>query len=138
MKYNNLGDYLENTNPDQAYLAYEQALFYCKNEVYLDAIKNKIVLLKQNHSVSVNKCSFVIVSYNCKYMMEKCIESIRNTCYKDSYEIVVVDNNSDDGVREYLEKQDDVVLIKNKENVGFPKGCNIGVEYAKPSNDIFY
>lgn len=137
MKYNNLGDYLENTNPDQAYLAYEQALFYCKNEVYLNAIKNKIVLLKQNHSVSVNKCSFVIVSYNCKYMMEKCIESIRNTCYKDSYEIVVVDNDSDDGVREYLEKQDDVVLIKNKENVGFPKGCNIGIEYSKPSNDIF-
>lgn len=60
------------------------------------------------------------------YLMQKCIESIRRYCIPDTYEIVVVDNASTDGVREWLCEQEDVMTILVDENVGFPMGCNIG------------
>lgn len=71
------------------------------------------------------------------YLMQKCIESIHLTCKTGDYEIVVVDNASTDGVREWLCEQDDIKTILLDENVGFPMACNIGVEYAEPENDIF-
>ena len=69
----------------------------------------------------------VIVSYNGQYFMEKNIESIRNTVPEGTYSIVVVDNASTDGTREWLEEQEDIVLIDNDENVGFSKACNQAV-----------
>ena len=75
----------------------------------------------------MKKVAIVIVSYNGKYLQQANIESIRKTCKKGTYSIYVVDNASTDGVTEYLEAQEDVHLIKNTENVGFPKGCNMGV-----------
>lgn len=81
--------------------------------------------------------SIVIVSYNNMYLMQKCIESIRNTCEAGSYEVVVVDNASTDGVREWLSEQEDLKVILLDENVGFPMGCNIGASYAKEGYDIF-
>lgn len=137
MYYNNLGDYYENINVDKAYLAYEQAVYVCKDDNFKAAIKNKMLALKSNKAVSVNKTAIVIVSYNSQYLMEKCLESIRNTTSKEMVDIIVVDNASSDGVTEYLEKQSDIILIKNAENVGFPKGCNIGIEAAKNNQDIF-
>ena len=55
------------------------------------------------------------------YLMQKCIESIRIYCYKPSYEIIVVDNASTDGVTDWLEQQPDIILIKSNTNLGFPK-----------------
>lgn len=76
----------------------------------------------------MNRVAIVIVSYNCDYLQQKNIESIRNTLEKDTYSIYVVDNASTDGVLDYLRAQDDIHLIENKENLGFAKACNIGVK----------
>lgn len=84
-----------------------------------------------------NKISIVIVSYNNIYLMQKCIESIRSTCTEGTYETIVVDNASTDGVREWLSEQEDLKVILLDENVGFPMGCNIGASYAEAGNDIF-
>ena len=47
-------------------------------------------------------------------------------------EIIVVDNNSpDDSCAMMKSRFPDVVLIENKDNAGFPKGNNIGVDSAK-------
>lgn len=85
----------------------------------------------------MNKTSIVIVSYNNMYLMQKCIESFRNTCDMNECEIIVVDNASTDGVREWLAGQEDLKVILLDENVGFPMGCNIGAQYAEPGYDIF-
>lgn len=136
MYFNNLGDYYENINPDKAFLCYEQAVYLCKDDALRGAIDNKLQVLKNTKDINVNKAAIIIVSYNCKYLMEKCIESIRNTTSKDMVDIIVTDNASTDGVTEYLESLDDIVLIKNEENAGFPKGCNIGISRTD-SQDIF-
>lgn len=135
--YEKLGDAYLGANKKQAFLCYENAEFLCKDEAHKKVITvKKESLLKQG--VHVPKASIVIVSYNCQYMMEKCIESIRQNCAPDSYEMVVLDNASTDGVTEWLKEQEDINLLLSDENMGFPAGCNVGVQYAGPENDIFF
>jgi GT2 family glycosyltransferase len=49
-----------------------------------------------------------------------------------NYEVIVVDNASDDGSIEAIEKQfPTVVIIRNTENLGFSKANNIGIRESK-------
>lgn len=50
---------------------------------------------------------------------------------------MIVDNNSQDDSVAYLRQQDDIVLVENDFNAGFPGGCNIGIKASKKENDIF-
>lgn len=84
----------------------------------------------------MNNTSIIILTYNNLDYNIQCIESIRTFTEKNTYEIVVVDNGSTDGTREWLLKQNDLKLIFPNENTGFPKGCNLGIEAAEKENDI--
>jgi O-antigen biosynthesis protein len=84
----------------------------------------------------VCKTSIVILTYNNLEYNKLCIESIRKYTPKETYEIIVVDNNSTDGTAEWLKQQKDIKLILNKKNVGFPKGCNQGIKASGKGNDI--
>ena len=75
--------------------------------------------------------SIIILNYNTCWITAQCIKSIR--AYTNDYEIIVVDNGSVDGSVEWFKSQSDIRLICNKENLGFPKGCNQGMEIAKGS-----
>lgn len=135
-----LGNYYSTRNIIQAYLSYENALYHCINTGN-DDDRNIIEQLLKNTDVSTiqfaKQVSYVILSYNTLDYTKACIESIRTTCYSQCYEIIVVDNASNDGSVEWLSKQDDIILIKNNENKGFPAGCNQGINAANPDNDIF-
>ncbi|MDR6883472.1 bifunctional glycosyltransferase family 2 protein/class I SAM-dependent methyltransferase [Bacillus sp. 3255] len=80
------------------------------------------------------KTSIVILTYNKLEYTQACIESIRKFTQRGSYEVIIVDNNSTDGTREWLAEQTDLLTIFNSENVGFPKGCNQGIEVASGDN----
>lgn len=82
------------------------------------------------------KTSIIILTYNNLEYTKDCIESIRKYTEKNTYEIIIVDNKSTDGTRDWLQQQKDMKIIFNEENVGFPKGCNIGIEHAENGNDI--
>lgn len=84
----------------------------------------------------MTKTSIVILTYNNLQYSKLCIESIRKYTVKDTYEIIVVDNNSTDGTVEWLKNEKEINTIFNKENLGFPKGCNQGIDIADKSNDI--
>jgi GT2 family glycosyltransferase len=84
------------------------------------------------------KTSIIILTYNNIVYNHICIDSIRKYTKQDTYEIIVVDNNSTDGTRDWLKEQKDIVVILNDENVGFPKGCNIGIEHSQSENDIMF
>ena len=77
--------------------------------------------------------SIVILTFNKISYTKKCIESIRKYTSKGSYEIIVVDNASTDGTISWLKEQSDIITIFNKDNLGFPKGCNQGIEIAQGS-----
>ena len=81
----------------------------------------------------MGKTSIIILSYNTYVLTKQCIESIRKYTEAWSYEIIVVDNNSQDESVAWLKKQRDITTIYNKENAGFPKGCNQGMAIATGS-----
>ncbi len=78
------------------------------------------------------KLSVVILNYNVRYFLELCVKSVQAAILKIDAEIIVVDNNSDDGSCNMVKQLfPNIKLIENKENFGFSKGNNIGVSHAK-------
>ncbi|GAB7389189.1 hypothetical protein BSNK01_30270 [Bacillaceae bacterium] len=80
------------------------------------------------------KTSIIILTYNKLEYTKLCIDSIRQFTDPGSYEVIIIDNHSTDGTVEWLKQQSDLKVIFNKENVGFPKGCNQGIEVASGDN----
>lgn len=83
-----------------------------------------------------HKTSIIILSYNTYTFTKNCIESIRKFTVAGSYEIIVVDNASEDASVAWLKEQGDIKLICNIGNKGFPAGCNQGIAMAGQGNDI--
>ena len=76
--------------------------------------------------------SVIILNYNVRYFLEQCVLSVQKALEDIDGEIIVIDNNSsDDSCAMMQQKFPNIKLIANKENLGFPKGNNIGVEHAK-------
>lgn len=76
--------------------------------------------------------SFIIVNWNTKKLLEQAIASIYKYATGITFEIIVVDNNSEDGSPQMVVKKfPRVKLIKNKENLGFAKANNQGIKIAK-------
>lgn len=130
-----LGEYYLSENLQKAYLCFENAAFFCNDSDDL-AIINQAKKNLEDNEVSVPKISIIILSYNAKDEMKLCLESLRRTVSKDICEIIVIDNASSDGVTNYLKEQKDITLVCNKRNVGFPSGCNQGINLANSENDI--
>ncbi|UYO05189.1 glycosyltransferase [Paenibacillus sp. PSB04] len=78
--------------------------------------------------------SIIILTYNKLEYTQACIESIRRFTPRGTYQLIVVDNLSTDGTRDWLAEQTDILTIFNDKNVGFPKGCNQGIELATGDN----
>lgn len=131
-----LGNYYEAPNINQAWLCYENAEFYCENAEDLGLIRQCKTRLQELEEWNVKDYSIVLLSYNCEAICKQCIESIRANSSSMAYELVVVDNASTDGITEWLKEQQDIKLICNAENKGFPGGCNQGIKAAAPENDI--
>ena len=76
--------------------------------------------------------SIIIVNYKVKEYIIPCIESIyKHTSKSLRYEILVIDNNSNDGSIDAIKNQfSDVKIYKNMENIGFSKAVNQGAETA--------
>ncbi|MFV8345388.1 glycosyltransferase family 2 protein [Flavobacterium sp. ZB4P13] len=76
--------------------------------------------------------SVIILNYNVRYFLEQCVLSVQSALETIDGEIIVIDNNSPDDSCAMMKKRfPNVKLIQNNENVGFPKGNNIGVAQAK-------
>src|SRR5688572_22213393 len=77
--------------------------------------------------------SVIIANWNTKDLIKQCVESIFNSLPPDfKFEIIVIDNGSTDGSREYLlSLGDKILLILNDTNEGYAKACNKGMKVAK-------
>lgn len=73
-----------------------------------------------------------IVSYNTRELLTRCLKSIYKYTKDISFEVIVVDNGSQDGVLEMLEKNfPQVKVIVNQENKFFSKANNQALNIAK-------
>ncbi|MDP6503257.1 MAG: glycosyltransferase family 2 protein [Planctomycetota bacterium] len=76
--------------------------------------------------------SVIIVNWNLKDYLLEAIASVGETAGETSFEIIVVDNASEDGsVKAVREHFSDVRLIENDENLGFGAANNQGFEIAE-------
>lgn len=82
------------------------------------------------------KVLIVIVNYNGKHLLAKNLSSVIQTDYPN-FDVVVVDNASVDGSVDFLKKEFATVkVVESKENLGFGRGNNLGVEKF-PNYDAF-
>ena len=87
--------------------------------------------------MSVPKVSIIIVNYNGKELLQKCLDSLLNVKY-DNFEIILVDNNSTDGTVEFITKNHpSIILIKLDSNKGFAEPNNIAAKIAKGEYLLF-
>jgi len=76
--------------------------------------------------------SVVIVNYNVKDFLLQCLRSLQQSSVASDTEIIVVDNDSSDGSLEFLKPLfPDVTFIASKENIGFGRANNLGINIAK-------
>lgn len=76
------------------------------------------------------KLSIIIVNWNTTEFLIKCLESIFANQPDVSFEVIVVDNDSDDDVCRVKEVFPDIRLIKSDYNCGFGVGTNIGFRFS--------
>jgi GT2 family glycosyltransferase len=79
--------------------------------------------------------SIVVVSFDSLALTRLCLETLLANTAKPPFELIVVDNASTDGSREYLDelagRDARVSLLGNEENAGFPAACNQGLAAAR-------
>src|SRR5436190_1839869 len=82
--------------------------------------------------------SIIIVSYNSMELLENCLFSVQKAMRTIDGEIIIVDNNSKDGIKEHLpSKFPGVKFIFNSENLGFAKACNHGSKISSGDFILF-
>lgn len=76
---------------------------------------------------------FIILHYMVKKQTIECVSSVLNL--HGEKKVIIVDNASANGsgkeLKEYYKDIDDVVVLLNKENLGFAKGNNVGCKFAQ-------
>jgi GT2 family glycosyltransferase len=82
--------------------------------------------------------SVIIVNYNVKYFAEQCLYTVINASKNIAAEIILIDNNSTDGSREFFNgKFTNVHFIWSNANVGFSKANNIALQQSRGKYILF-
>lgn len=83
------------------------------------------------------KVSILIVTNNKLNFTKLCINAINQFLDKIQHEIIVIDNNSEDGTKEWLLNQRNIKVISNSEDVGVFKAYNQGIDMSTGEYILF-
>ena len=77
--------------------------------------------------------SIIILNYKTKGLVKNCIRSIQNSDISSlDYEIIVVDNGSNDGIADMIKENfNSVRFIQSGNNLGMGAGNNLGIKNAR-------
>ncbi len=78
--------------------------------------------------------SIIIVSFNARADLERCLESLHAARPVTPHEILVVDNGSADGSADAVRRWPDVRVIEAGANLGFARANNIGIRASDGTN----
>lgn len=131
------------------------AIYFVEKGITVEGIKPAIIFKSSDSTedviLSINKInnnnkvskkfyeniSIIVLNYNNKNIINKCIDSLLKHNKKYNYEIIVVDNQSTDGSYEILQKyKNKIKLTKNIKN-GCSSGRNLGVSLSKREYIMF-
>jgi len=78
------------------------------------------------------KLSIIIVSWNVKDDLSRCLASLKENRPSVPFEVIVIDNRSSDGTVDMVRQEyPDVVVIGNHENKGFARANNQGIKQSR-------
>lgn len=111
----------------------------CNSNEQFGAGKNVLISentkeIEDEKNTAMSTCagvSIIIPTHNKIEFTKQCIESIRRNTQYLSYQIIVVDNCSSDGTVEWLNEQDDLIVVLLDKYIGYTKSCNIGIELSE-------
>ncbi len=100
-----------------------------KGKVWMSHIKTKTLV------------SIIIPVFNKMEYTKNCISTLYQVTPSNLFELIIVNNGSTDGTKEFLEDfvkdHPNLKIINNKENFGFAKACNQGAQLAKGEYLLF-
>lgn len=80
----------------------------------------------------MKKIVVAILNYKVKDQTIRCVKSVKKSTYQN-IEVIVIDNDSNDGIEKEIKKISRVHFIQNQENLGFSGGNNVGIRKALES-----
>ncbi len=104
-------------------------------DFYEKRFLSKVQINKENREAF----SIIIITYNSSQTIKDCLDSIKESFLHPEDEVIIVDNNSKDDTVQVIKnyKGLNINLIENKENLGYSKAINQGVNYAKNEYLVF-
>ncbi len=75
--------------------------------------------------------SVIVVSFNARVVLERCLDALRAAPPDTPHEILVVDNASTDGSAAAARSRPGVRVIDAGSNLGFARACNIGIRASR-------
>lgn len=83
--------------------------------------------------------SIIVVHHNQPEYLNICLQSIYLMSNLNNYEVIVVDNNSDQETQDYLDaiEEEGVKVIRNSENKYWSAACNLAVAASDPMSKYF-
>ncbi|RRA99234.1 glycosyltransferase family 2 protein [Larkinella rosea] len=86
----------------------------------------------------VPELSIILVSYNSLSDLQRCLPTLLAQKTGFSYEIIVVDNHGNDGVRDWIKTAEPAVIYyQNTTNSGYAGGNNLGLKHASGRWTLF-
>lgn len=120
------------------------------NDFILPVLNKKIILtqkkdelesfLKSDYKLNFKEdepiLSIILVFYNRAELSLACLQSIKKYA-NIPFELIIIDNASQDGTKQLLQKIEGAVIVKNNENLHFNKACNQAIPYLKGKYTLF-
>jgi len=79
--------------------------------------------------------TIILLSWNCLSYLVKCLDTLKTKTHFKDYEIMIVDNGSNEATKDYIRQLEASKFISkaifNETNLGFSKGNNIGISAVK-------
>lgn len=83
-------------------------------------------------------CSIIMPVWNRLELTRDCLTALSQIKDQPEYEVIIIDNGSTDGTKEFVsELKGDVQIILNDQNLGFAKACNQGARAASGRYLVF-
>ena len=73
--------------------------------------------------------SVIIVNYKTKQFLKSCLESVFNQTCTYSFEVILINNDSDD-LSDIKRQFPKIILLQNQKNIGFVKAMNQGIKLS--------
>lgn len=107
----------------------------------LDALTGTVTPVRHDAPKTQFRTSVIIPVFNKVELTRACMKALYRTLASDRFELIIVDNASTDGTKEFLrelqKQQTNVTVIENRTNLGFSKANNIGARAASGTHLLF-